>query len=229
MPIRLLSCLRRKASRDHPAWWTDYLRLHQDRLSGQTPLAEIPFTVIDTETTGLEKGNRHLLAVGGVKVRGGRILVENSWECRIRQVYDPATSAVEVHGLLPGTEGALEIEEALRRTIRFIGSDVLVGHGVDFDRRVFNEALQGLGAGPLKNPVVDTLRLAKRLERPNLTVPAGYHGLDELCRRYGIRPADRHTAAGDAFLTAQLLLKLLARLEDRRVRAWGDLRGRTYW
>lgn len=37
------------------------------------------------------------------------------------------------------------------------------------------------------------------------------HSLDELCHRFGVAPHDRHTAMGDAFLTGQVLLKLLGR------------------
>jgi DNA polymerase-3 subunit epsilon len=33
--------------------------------------------------------------------------------------------------------------------------------------------------------------------------------LDALCETFGIVPHDRHTAGGDAFLTAQIFLRLL--------------------
>ena len=33
--------------------------------------------------------------------------------------------------------------------------------------------------------------------------------LDHLCQRFGVVPHDRHTAAGDAFITAQVFQRLL--------------------
>jgi DNA polymerase-3 subunit epsilon len=47
--------------------------------------------------------------------------------------------------------------------------------------------------------------------------------LDALCARYGIIPEDRHTAAGDAFLTAQVLLKLLALAKQKGIKDFGQL------
>ena len=37
--------------------------------------------------------------------------------------------------------------------------------------------------------------------------------LDEICDIYKIRKSDRHTASGDAFITALLFLKLKKKLE----------------
>ncbi len=33
--------------------------------------------------------------------------------------------------------------------------------------------------------------------------------LDALCARFGVKPYGRHTASGDAFLTAQVFLRIL--------------------
>ena len=46
--------------------------------------------------------------------------------------------------------------------------------------------------------------------------------LDALCNLFGVIPYDRHTASGDAFMTAQIFLRLL-RLAARHDRAKLDL------
>jgi DNA polymerase-3 subunit epsilon len=38
--------------------------------------------------------------------------------------------------------------------------------------------------------------------------PEGF-SLDTLCDMFGVTPHDRHTAGGDAFITAQIFLRLL--------------------
>jgi DNA polymerase III epsilon subunit-like protein len=44
--------------------------------------------------------------------------------------------------------------------------------------------------------------------------PIRHFTLDALCTMFGVIPHDRHTAAGDAFITAQVFLRLL-RLASR--------------
>ena len=38
---------------------------------------------------------------------------------------------------------------------------------------------------------------------------SGGFSLDGLCEMFGVTPHDRHTAGGDAFITAQIFLRLL--------------------
>ena len=47
--------------------------------------------------------------------------------------------------------------------------------------------------------------------------PIRHFTLDALCEMFGVVPHDRHTASGDAFITAQVFLRLL-RLASRHGR-----------
>ena len=86
-----------------------------------------------------------------------------------------------------------------------------------------NKVLQRELRQKLKNKVLDTSHLARRLALKPQHARPGTFGLDNLCRLYQIPMHDRHTAGGDAFITAVLLLKLLARLRKRGVHTLGDL------
>ena len=69
----------------------------------------------------------------------------------------------------------------------------------------------------LLNRSLDTMDLTLHLERAGAFAgrPAIRHfTLDALCEMFGVVPHDRHTAAGDAFITAQIFLRL-ARLASR--------------
>ena len=69
------------------------------------------------------------------------------------------------------------------------------------------------------------MRLAIALERAGVLEPQenADFSLDSLLRRFSIEPHDRHTAAGDAFLTAQVFQRLLARAKRLGVSTLGAL------
>ena len=65
-----------------------------------------------------------------------------------------------------------------------------------------------MGLPPLKNKVLDTVRLYKSTRiKSNLIDPNKGLSLDEISEKFGIDVYDRHTAAGDAMITAIIFLK----------------------
>ena len=210
---------------DGPAFWKDYLRLFRTPLPAQTPIHEVPFVVFDTETTGVDPAKDRILSIGAVRVCNWQIDISGSLECIIARHDSNTSPAVVIHGILPKERpNDLEEREALEKFVRMIGNSILVGHHVGFDIAVINQALKPLTGSGLKNKRVDTGALSKRVNPVSGQVyPAGPLSLDDLCKQYRIRPSDRHTAAGDAFITATLLLKLLSRLRNRGVQHLGDL------
>ncbi len=210
-----------------PAFWQAYLEANRQALSKKLPLEEVCFVVFDTETTGLNPRSDRLLSIGAVKVIGNKILTDAPFERTIRQEHLPHhREAIGVHGILPGQSLAGQEEtQALQEFLSYTGNAVLVGHHLRFDVSILNEALKRCHAGKLRNPLIDTRALALRVEkgRGGHDDQPGKYSLDALCQRYHIPGSDRHTAAGDAYITAILLLKLLARLRKRGVGKLGEL------
>ncbi len=207
-----------------PDYWRDYLACFGHAYGRRSPLDEVRFVVFDTEATGLDIRKGHLLSLGAVSVSGWQISLEDSLELYIRQDYAPVEAAIAVHGILPGgRQGSLSEEEAVIRFLAYCRHAVLVGHHIDFDAGLINKSLYKMTGGKLLNKRLDTAALALRLAGPGQVRQQGAFSLDNLCRQYHIPMSDRHTAAGDAFITAILFLKLLARLEKRGVRTLGRL------
>jgi DNA polymerase-3 subunit epsilon len=195
----------------------------------KTPLGEIRFVVLDTETTGLDPSRDRVLEVAAVGVRGSSIDVADGLDLRVRQHLTTA-GGVDVHEITPGEAArGLPEEEVARRLLAFLGGAVLIGHHVAFDVAVLDRLVRRALGFPLLNRSYDTVAMAGRVDRRLLdpeAVARDQLGLEALCARYGVEIEGRHTALGDAFATALLFLKLLARLEERRVRTLGDLLGR---
>ena len=78
---------------------------------------------------------------------------------------------------------------------------------------MINKMLQRHHLGKLKNKVIDTGILYKRLQHPvNRMQPHQRYSLDQLSEALKIPLYDRHTASGDAMITALAFIKICGRL-----------------
>ena len=177
------------------------------------PVSSLRFAVLDCETTGLDPRKDRLVTIGAVGVSGGEIVLGDVFEALLKVEYN--TSAVTVHGVTRDhARRGLDEREALEGLLAYLGDAVVVGHHVDHDMETIAAAGQRHLGRRLENRTVDTMDLALHLERDGALgdgEPIRSFELDGLCGRFGIVPHDRHTAPGDAFLTAQVFLRLLRR------------------
>jgi len=192
-----------------------YLAALKDRPEGSEPLEALRMVVFDTETSGFDLKKDGVISIGAVALCGLSIEVSDSLEVLVRQERVGGSDAATVHGLLKkDIAGGVGEEEAALAFLEYVGPSILVAQHASFDIGMLNRILWNAYRIKLFNGVVDTASLSKRLEKGpyhNLAHKVGEYRLDHLLERYGIRLHDRHTAAGDAYLTAQLLQRLLAK------------------
>ncbi|WP_084022339.1 PolC-type DNA polymerase III [Chlorobaculum limnaeum] len=191
-----------------------YVSLFDHPLQRNTPLEEVRFVIFDTETSGFDLVRDRILSIGAVAMNGSKIDVADSFEVLLRQEAIGGKEAVSVHGILKrDLNQGLEEDEAVCRFLDYLGNGVIVAHHADFDIAMVGRVLSRRYGIKLFNEALDTASFAKRLEKGpyyNLAHKSGEYRLDNLCERYGICLYDRHTAPGDAYLTAQLFQRLLA-------------------
>jgi len=196
-----------------------YQRHFDATWNDQTPINRVRFIALDSETTGLNPLTDRLITIGAVAVQDGDILLEDSFEALLR--IERNTAAVTVHGITRDeTRGGLDEPEALRRFLDYLRDGVIVGHHIGHDISTLNTAYQRHWGAELMNRSLDTMDLTLHLERSGAFVDRERireFTLDSLCDLFGVIPHDRHTAGGDAFITAQVFLRLL-RLASRHGR-----------
>ncbi|TFV95630.1 3'-5' exonuclease [Algoriphagus kandeliae] len=197
----------------------EYLRLFEKPIPGIRKITQLDFVVLDTETTGLDPKNDYVISFGGIKIQKGKILVETAIEWYPESPKEGADTAM-IHGLV-NRENLLRPKVFSEKLLEYIGPSILVGHHLNFDLEMLQKIGSSSGLKNFRNPSLDTLELAVRLEHgPHVNwqeIPMKEYSLDALCERYQIPSDDRHTAGGDAFLTAQLLLKLLKVAEKKGI------------
>jgi DNA polymerase-3 subunit epsilon len=191
-------------------------------------LSELSFTVFDTETTGLDPSQGdEIIAIGAARIVNARLLSEETFE----QLIDPrrplSQASIAVHGITPERlVGQPTIEAVLPRLRRFVEDTVLVGHNAAFDMRFLQlkEAQTGV---VFDQPVLDTLLLSA-LIHPNQES----HSLEAIAQRLGVEIVDRHTALGDALVTAEVFLRMIPLLTAAGIETLGQARAaarRTFY
>jgi DNA polymerase-3 subunit epsilon len=170
------------------------------------------YVVVDLETTGGAPGGGRIIEIGACRMIGPRI--EASYQTLVRPWSEiPRFISAMTTITNEMVRDAPTIEEALPQLRRFLGDAVLVAHNAQFDsafldfefRRVF-----GIG---LRNPVLCTIRLARRL-LPSMR----RRGLDAMAEHFGLSTVGRHRGWGDARMAAELLSIFIEMAAERGIR-----------
>ncbi|WP_136254341.1 3'-5' exonuclease [Onishia niordana] len=182
------------------------------------PLATLEIVAFDTETTGLalRQGDK-VISIGACRIVNGRLLADDTFDVRVDPGRPIPPSSTAIHGLTDAdVRGTPPLSQALPRFRDYLGDAVILAHNAAFDLL----ALQPPGAAvTLDMPVLDTLLLSRALD-PSIDG----HDLDSLASRYALSFAEgtRHTALGDARVTAELWLAMRTRLAARGIHTLTD-------
>ncbi|MCD9577155.1 3'-5' exonuclease [Flavobacterium soyae] len=180
-------------------------------------IEETRFVVLDTETTGFDYENDRILCIGALILQNGTISVQNSFEIYLQQDhYDKSTA--QIHGILRDfiIKHPSELE-ALEQFLSFLGDSIIIAHHTIFDVTMINKALERNNLPQLTNKTLDTAYLYKRtLIKSHLFERKDHYTLDDLADKFDISKKDRHTALGDAYITAIAFLKIVKKLRDKK-------------
>ncbi|RCW64938.1 ATP-dependent DNA helicase DinG [Saliterribacillus persicus] len=166
------------------------------------------FVVIDLETTGQlpSKGDR-IIEIGIVVIENKKIIKKYA------QLINPKRNIPVFISQLTGIEmedtiNAPAFEEVAEDILKLIDNSYIVAHNIPFDIGFLNAELNRLGYDSLKNKMIDTVELA-RIALPK----ANSYKLNELAHFLNLRHDDPHRALSDAWITADLLLFILRKIE----------------
>ena len=179
------------------------------------PLEGEAVVVLDLETTGLAPGLDEVIEVGLLRLEGGRRLPFQS----LVRPSRPPSPFVERLTVIPreALEEAPSLEEVLEKAYPLLADATLVIHNAAFDLGFLRPALEGLGYR-LENPVVDSLRLARR-GLPGLR----RYGLDALSEVLELPRRTCHRALEDVERTLAVVHEVYYMLTSGRPRTLWEL------
>ena len=192
----------------------EIIRQNNRFIPPSTHLYKLRFAVLDVETTGFNhKKGDEIIEVGSVIIEGGVIERDKTFH---QLVYPYRHVPDHIHELTGIPREMLADGPSffgmLQQFLKFISGDIIVGHNIHFDLGFINPKLKKYYRTSIKNRTIDTIRLARSLH-----IPSQSFSLDNLLEFYGIEPVGRHTALGDAFLTAEVFLRLLTALKRHHI------------
>ncbi|MGQ0848387.1 MAG: DEDD exonuclease domain-containing protein [Actinomycetota bacterium] len=180
-----------------------------DLEDGGKPLYDVSFCVLDLETTGGSPRDCAITEIGAVKYRGGEVTGT------FQTLVNPGVGIPPFITILTGITEVM-VREApglaavLPTFLEFCRGAVLVGHNISFDLSFLDTASRRLGyplAGsePEGRRSVDTVRLARRLIRPEVRDLT----LATLATHFRSPVPPIHRALDDARATAHVFHSLL--------------------
>ena len=193
-----------------------------DRDTGKGRAENERWIVVDTETSGLDPANDRLLSIGAVAVDVTGIRLDDSFEVVLRSRHTSDKDNVVIHGIGHEAQSlGVPAAEALNAFSSFVADAPCVGFHSEFDQTALSQCANAVGVPLSLRNWLDLAQLAAAL------VPEshrrGKRSLDDWLAKFDIDIVARHTAAGDALATAELLLRLRAMASAQRVSGFAGL------
>ncbi len=183
-----------------------------------TPLRSLTAAVMDTETTSLDVRKARIVQIGVAPLIDGRVDREGSFSSYVSPGEPIPEASRAIHGISNEiVAGAPGFEAAYKSYLAFAGDHLILGYSLGFDLAVLKNENERSGI-PWKVPRSLDVRELVRVLNP----PLPDFSLDKVAAWLGVEVKDRHTAVGDAIVTAEVFLALLPALRDKGIRTLGE-------
>jgi DNA polymerase III epsilon subunit-like protein len=190
-----------------------YLRRTPERrlpTPAHTPLERLTFVAIDCESTGLDARRDRLVSFAAVRISPGLVVEPQPL---LDVLVDPGIAvpshASAIHGLTQeALAGAPRFAQAFDAIAHAMEDGVVLGHHVSFDLELLSAEAARAGRRWRAPAAIDTALL-----RAGFGGHSGHADLEQLLHGEGVVVRGRrHSAAGDALMTADLFVALAHRL-----------------
>lgn len=165
---------------------------------------------LDCETTGLDPRKAEILSIGAIRIKGDRILTSQRLELLVKPQGGISATLIKVHHLRPvDVERGLDIEEAMRRVMEFLGPRPLVGYYLEFDAAMLNKYIRPMLGVGLPNRKVEVSRLY--YDWRAMQLPPGSNidlRFEAIRANLDLPRRAAHDAFNDALITAMMYLRL---------------------
>lgn len=178
--------------------------LHGKTIAKQKKQQKEGYVVFDLETTGLHSDKDEIIELGAIRIIGNRIVDE--LECLVipeKSIPQAITKLTGINQTMV-EESGIQLDIAIAKFIDFVGTSVIVGHNISFDRAFLDVACKKLGRSRINNTGKDTMQLARR----NIDDEISNYRLETVAKYFKIPVDEKHRAMADCKTTFYVYKKL---------------------
>lgn len=197
---------------------TPFFYALQSPSQNNSSLLSTDYVIVDVETTGSRSLLSRITEIGAYKISHGKIVEE--FQTLINPLSPIPPFVVHLTGITyEMVADAPVFSEIVGDWLNFVGLTPIVAHNAEFDLGFINREISRVFPGHrMINNNFCTVRISRRL------LPHLYnHRLHTLAEHFSIPVINRHRAAGDALITANVFIRMLSVLEEKNVRSFEDL------
>ncbi|MDD2591381.1 MAG: PolC-type DNA polymerase III [Erysipelotrichaceae bacterium] len=181
------------------------------------------YVVFDLETTGLSARYDQIIEFGAVKIQNGTIT--DKLQLFINPRLKLSDFTINMTNITQNdVDNGLLLVEAFPKILAFFKDATLVAQNATFDVGFLNAKMNEYNLGKLKNPIIDTLDMARALNKEKKR-----YRLGNIAKIYKIDYDENvaHRADYDANITAQIFILMLTEAQNRLVMQGIDIKDQT--
>ena len=184
-----------------------------------TPVQDVPFLVLDLETTGLDAKKDYIVSIGWVVVIHQEIQLSQARHYLIAAPVSVGQSAV-FHGLHDkDLRQARDLAEVLTELLTEYAGYYFVAHHAQLEQGFLQVACQRCFGKTAKIKFLDTLKMEwQRLHQQGKVVKTDALRLHACLQRHHLPASQQHHALADAYSCALLLLSQIKQSQDHLLR-----------
>jgi len=205
----------------------DIGNLPTPKSAGDQPLSNCRLIVLDLETTGLNPQKDEVIAIGAVAINAGAIPLDDQFDLILRRPELDIRETVLIHGI--GTEALTqghEIEDALLHLLEWMDGDPILAYHSAFDQRFLEKTLKAELGYTASHLWMDVAELLPAFF-PKAEIKG--KGLDHWSEFFRLEASERHHAAADALVTAELTLVAMNEAQKTNVKTLKELTDKLHY
>lgn len=205
----------------------DTTNLPTPKMAGDQSLSRCRLIVLDLETTGLNASKDEVIAIGAVAIEGGVMHLDDQFDLVLRRPELDISETVLIHGIGPEalTQGH-ETEDALLHLLEWMNGDPILAFHSAFDQKFLEKTLKAELGYTTPHLWMD---VAELLPAFFTDADTKGRGLDNWADYFNLEISERHHAAADAMVTAELTLIALNKARKKGVKNLKELTEKLHY